>query len=250
MTPLEKSKDPMSINLTIRDGLDPTEPGSDSLNYIQQQSLLSEPSGWNSSPAQTKEGAPFPTTHLGRICQGLHKQRSGSQSHREKIAERPHPRSQPLHPSLSRGLLTGSAGTTVTVLQRERCQFTRSCWPPSPAPSSSPQPRNHSRADTLCPQSIYKTPLPKTSFSRYGSASQHQLWQPNCMAGRCSTRKKWSRASNNLTLHNFRQRSTSGHAVWAGEKHTFSPPDHRVNVKNIKHCDPAKSSAVPSGQSL
>lgn len=57
MTPLEKSKDPMSITLTTRDGLDPTAPGSDALNYVQKQNLLSEPSRWNSAPAQTREGA-------------------------------------------------------------------------------------------------------------------------------------------------------------------------------------------------
>lgn len=110
----------------------------------------------NFSPSPNQGGSTaFPATHLDRICQGLYEQRFVSRSHREKIAERPHPRSWPLRPSLCPGLAAGSA---AAALQRGLCQFTGSCWAPSPAPSSSPWPCNHSRADTFCPHQLFIKP--------------------------------------------------------------------------------------------
>lgn len=128
------------------------------------------------SPSPTQGGSTsFPTTHLDGICQGLHEQTSGSQSHRKKKAERPHPRSWPLRPSLCRGLAAGSIGTAVTVLQRGLFWFTGSCWAPSPAPSSSLQPHNHFGADTLCLYGLFIKP----HFQKRVSAGMGQLHNTN-----------------------------------------------------------------------
>lgn len=70
---------------------------------------------------------------------------------------------------------------------------------------------------------IYKTPLPKTCFGRHELASHHQLQQPSCTARRCSTWKKWSRASNNLTLSSSSRAATSDHALQVREKAYASP---------------------------
>lgn len=124
------------------------------------------------SPSPNQGGSTsFSTTHLDRICQGLLEQRSGSQSHREKIAERPHPRSWPLCPSLCGGL---TAGIVVASLYRGLCWFTRSCWAPSLAPSSSPWPHNHSRADTFCPYGLFIKP----HFQKRVSVSVGQFHNP------------------------------------------------------------------------
>ena len=118
------------------------------------------------SPCPNQGGSTsFPTARLDGICQGLHEQRSGSQSHREKIAEHPHPRSWPLRSPLCWGLAASSAGTAVAVLQRGLRQFTRSCWAPSPAPSSSPRPCKRSGADTLCPYGLFIKPHFQTHVS-------------------------------------------------------------------------------------
>lgn len=128
------------------------------------------------SPSPNRGGSTsFPTTHLDGICRGLHEQSCGTQSHREKTAELPHPRSCPLRPSLCRGLAAGSAGTAVTGLQRGLCRFTGRCWGPSPAPSSSPWPRNHSGADTLCPHGLFIKP----HFQKHVSAGVAQLHNIN-----------------------------------------------------------------------
>lgn len=157
MTSLEKSKDPMSITQTTRDGLDPTAPGTDALNYVQQQNRLSEPSRWNSVPAQTREAAhhfqPLTQTGSARVCMS------------KALGAGLTGRKQPSAHTPGRGLsilpcAAGSAGAGLqrAVLQRRLRQFTRSCWAPSPAPSSSPWPHNLSGADTLSLQGLFIKP--------------------------------------------------------------------------------------------
>lgn len=136
------------------------------------------------SPSPQQGGrTPFPAAHSDGTCQALHEQRSGSRSHGERSAERPHAGSRPLRRPRCRGPCRAGS-------QRMLCNRAVPAHPELlgslPCPellSTQPLWSRHS----FSARPIYKTPLPKTCFGQHEPASHHQLQQPSCTARRCST---------------------------------------------------------------